>query len=36
LANCAEFHRYAIIGNFGLKSSAELMRFAVKHGIVGE
>lgn len=31
-----EFHKYAIIENSGLKSSAELVQFAVKHGIVSE
>lgn len=28
-----EFHKYSIMESLGLKSSAELMRFAVEHGI---
>ena len=28
-----EFHKYSIMETLGLKSSADLMRFAVKHGI---
>jgi len=36
LGRIVEFYKYAIIKNFGLKSSAELVRFAVKHGIVSE
>ncbi len=28
-----EFHKYSMMESLGLKSSAELMRFAVKHGI---
>jgi DNA-binding NarL/FixJ family response regulator len=31
-----EFHKYAIMENSELKSSAELVRFAIKHGIVSE
>lgn len=28
-----EFHKYAIMENFGLKSTADLVRFALEHGI---
>lgn len=28
-----EFHKYTIMDNFGLKSTAELVRFAMEHGI---
>jgi DNA-binding NarL/FixJ family response regulator len=28
-----EFHKYSMMEALGLKSSAELMRFAVKHGV---
>ena len=28
-----EFHKYSMMESLGLKNSAELMRFAVKHGI---
>lgn len=31
-----EFHKYTMMESLGLKSSAELVRFAVKHGIVSE
>lgn len=31
-----EFHKYSMMETLGLKSSAELVRFAVKHGIVEE
>ena len=30
-----EFHRYNITDKLGLKTVAELTRYAVKHGIVG-
>lgn len=29
-----EFHKYGMMENLGLKTSAELVRYAVKHGIV--
>ena len=29
-----EFHKYQMMEAHGLKSSAELVRFAIKHGIV--
>lgn len=32
-ARTVEFHKYSMMEALGLKSSAELMRFAVKHGI---
>ncbi|MBB5346304.1 response regulator transcription factor [Desulfoprunum benzoelyticum] len=32
-ARTVEFHKYSMMETLGLKSSAELMRFAVKHGI---
>lgn len=28
-----EFHKYTIMENFGLKSTADLVRFAIEHGI---
>ncbi len=28
------FHKYRIMENLGLKTSAELVQYAVKHGIV--
>jgi len=31
-----EFHKYSMMENLGLKTSAELVRYAVKHGIVDE
>lgn len=31
-----EFHKYSMMESLGLKSSAELVRFAVKHGLVSE
>ena len=31
-----EFHKYSMMEALGLKSSAELVRFAVKHGIITE
>ena len=31
-----EFHNYGMMENLGLKTSAELVRYAVKHGIVEE
>jgi len=31
-----EFHKYSMMESLGLKSSAELVRFAVKHGLVAE
>ncbi len=31
-----EFHKYGLMETLGLKSSAELVRFAVKHGLVAE
>lgn len=31
-----EFHKYTMMESLGLKSSAELVRFAVKHGLVGD
>lgn len=31
-----EFHKYSMMEALGLKSSAELVRFAVKHGLVAE
>lgn len=32
-ARTVEFHKYSMMESLGLKSSAELMRFAVEHGI---
>ena len=32
-ARTVEFHKYSMMEALGLKSSAELMRFAVKHGM---
>lgn len=32
-ARTVEFHKYSMMEALGLKSSAELMRFAVKHGV---
>ncbi|MGI6657580.1 MAG: response regulator [Desulfobulbus sp.] len=32
-ARTVEFHKYSMIDTLGLKSSAELVRFAVEHGI---
>ena len=32
-ARTVEFHKYSMMEALGLKSSAELMRFAVEHGI---
>lgn len=29
-----EFHKYTIMENFGLKSTADLVKFALKHGIL--
>ncbi len=31
-----EFHKYSLMETLGLKTSADLVRFAVKHGIVDE
>lgn len=31
-----EYHKYQIMKDTGMKTSAELVRYAVKHGIVGE
>ena len=31
-----EFHKYSMMESLGLKSSADLVRFAVKHGLVSE
>lgn len=31
-----EYHKYRMIKNLGMKSVADLVRYAVKHGIVGE
>ncbi len=31
-----EFHKYSMMENLGLKTSADLVRYAVKHGIVDE
>jgi len=31
----AEYHKYAILDKLGLKSNAELVKYAVRHGIIG-
>ena len=30
----AEFHKYAILGTLGLKTNAELVQYAIRHGII--
>ncbi len=30
----AEYHKYAILENLGLKTSAELVQYAIRHGII--
>jgi DNA-binding NarL/FixJ family response regulator len=35
-ARTVEFHKYALMETLGLKTSADLVKFAVKHGIVDE
>lgn len=31
----AEYHKYAILDKLGLKTNAELVKYAVRHGIIG-
>jgi DNA-binding NarL/FixJ family response regulator len=30
----AEYHKYAILGTLGLKTNAELVQYAIRHGII--